>query len=190
MRKVIIYDDRRSEKKDLFEYELKRQGIYDYEIFPAIVLRSNVIESISESFKSIIRQAKENNEDEIAIFEDDIYFPNVRGWQYFLEHKPRYYDVYIGGNYYIDNRIEYKAPLVKCHEWVGNHCILVNRTYYDRWLGTESKLHCDGAQAGLGVFYTCFPFPALQRPNSWSANCQAVVDYNNSKTVPPEYIYK
>lgn len=186
MRKIIIFDDRRNEKYDLFIHEMKRQGIQDYEIFPAIVLVHSVVESISESFKAVIRSAKENNEECICICEDDVFFPNENGWKYFIENKPERYSVYIGGNYLIDNRLEYKEPLVKCNTWIGNQCIIVHNSYYDIWLNTDSKQHCDGVHSGLGDFYTCFPFPALQR-SGFSVNHNLVVNYNAS--LPKGYIY-
>ncbi len=186
MRKVIVYDNRRPEKYDLFVHEMKRQGIEDYEIFHAVRLTHSVVESISESFKEVLKQAKENNEECICIFEDDIWFPNENGWKYFLQNKPNEFDVYIGGNYLTDNRLIYEAPLVRCNEWVGNHCLIINERYYDTWLNTDSKLHCDGAQSGLGDFYCCFPFPALQR-HGFSLNHNLVVNYNAS--LPKEYIY-
>lgn len=187
MKIVIIYDNRRSEKEPLFKEQLERQGIKKYEIFPAIVLTHSVIESISASFKEVIRQAKENNEEEICIFEDDIFMPNENAWKYFLENKPAKYSVYIGGNYLIDNRLNYTAPLVQCNEWVGNHCILVHNSYFDTWLETDEKLHCDNAQANKGIFYSCFPFIALQRAGNFSLNHKEIVNYNN--IIPKEYIY-
>lgn len=187
MRKVIVYDNRRPEKYDLFIHEMKRQRIEDYEVFPAIVLIHSIVESISESFKSIINSAKENNEECICIFEDDIWMPHDNAWEYFLSNKPDKYSVYIGGNYLVDNRLTYEAPLVKCNTWIGNQCIVVHNSYYDTWLNTDSKQHCDGVHSGLGDFYCCFPFPALQR-HGFSMNHSLVVNYNAS--LPKEYIYK
>lgn len=186
MRKVIIYDDRKPDKKELFLAELKKQWIFHFEIFPCIVL-PNVVESISESFKSVIRSAKKNGDTEILIMEDDICFPNEGGFEYFMNWKPKDYDVYLGGSYLIDNRITYSVPIVKVSEWVGNHCIIVSERYYDTWLSTNSKLHCDTVHSGLGEFYVCFPFPAIQRVG-FSANNQAVCDYNQQ--LPEGYIYK
>lgn len=147
----------------------------------------SVVESISESFKAVIRSAKERGDREIVIFEDDICFVSENGWRYFLDNKPDDFDVYIGGNYIHDNRIEYKPPLIKVKEWVGNQMILISEKYFDIWLNTDSHMHCDGAQIGLGDFYVCFPYPGIQR-SGWSANNQSVVNYNAN--IPPEFIYK
>lgn len=188
MRIVVIYDSRRSEKYALFVDELLRQGINEFEVMPCVPMPT-VVESISESFKAIIRKAKEKGEEEIVIAEDDIHFPHANGWEYYLSNKPKEYDVYLGCSYLIDNRNEYKEPVIKVAEWVGNQLITVHSRYYDRWLATDSKKHCDTVHAGVGEFYVCFPFVALQRPG-WSANNKAPVNYNSEKVLPREYIYR
>ncbi len=192
MRKVIIYNSYRPEKYDLFMAELKRQRIDDFEIFYCEQNQNhNMVERISESFKTVIREAKERGDTEICIFEDDIMFPNENGWEYFIKNKPEIYDCYIGGSYLVDNRIDYNGTKVRVDEWVGNHCILIHERYYDTWLNTDSKEHCDRSQKGLGLFYLCFPMIGLQRPG-YSANRgdNHIVNYNPLITdFHPEYIY-
>lgn len=187
MRVVVIYDNRRPEKYPLFIEELRLQEINEFEIFPAIVLKHSVVESISSSFKEVIRRAKENGDKEICIMEDDVMFPSLNGWKYFLDNKPESFDIYIGGSFIVDNRLKYEPPLIKVKEYIGNHCIIVNERYYDKWLETDSKNHCDAVHSGNGEFYVCFPFIALQRAG-WSANNQS--QHNYSFIVPKEYILK
>lgn len=189
MRKVIIYNNHRPEKYDLFVAELERQKIYDWEIFHCEKNQKRVIvESISESFKSVIREAKEKGEKEIAIFEDDVMFPNQNGWEYFIKNKPLNYDIYIGGTYFDDDKTNFKPPIVKVNEYVGNQCIIVSERYYDTWLNSDSSQHCDSVHNGKGDFYLCFPMIALQRPG-WSCNSSAVVNYNYLITAKhPEYV--
>lgn len=177
MRIVVIYDDRRQEKLPLFVGELERQGIKEFEIFPAIVLTHSTVESISASFKAVIQGAKDRGEKEICIMEDDVMIPNEKGWEYFLKNKPESFDIYIGGSYLIDNRYEYKPPVVKVEHYVGNQAIIVSEKYYDKWLATDEKQHCDSAQNNNGDFYVCFPMPILQR-SGWSSNHQAIANYN------------
>lgn len=188
MRKIVIYNHHRPEKKELFTDVFKEQNIDDYEIFPAVIFQqTSPPEAISESFKTVIREAKERGDKEIVVFEDDILFTSPNGWKYFLDHKPDNYDVYIGGSYFIQNDTEYKPPLVKVKSWVGNQMLMISQRYFDRWLNTDSKNHCDTAQSGLGEFYVCFPFVALQR-SGWSANAQAIVNYN--PIIPEGYTLK
>lgn len=186
----VIYDNRHSEDYERLIKEFNEQGCC-YKFWEAEVYAHSVVESISASFKKIITWAKQNEMDEVIIAEQDLFFTSPNSWKYFLENKPKEFDVYIGGSYLIDNRNEYKAPLVKVNEWVGNHLIIVNKRYYDTWLNTNSKLHCDTAQSGLGEFYLCFPMIALQRAGL-SANHQGnqIVNYNPLITNTfPEYIY-
>ena len=193
MRKVVIYNSYRPEKYDLFMDELKRQGIDNFEIFFCEQNQNhNMVERISESFKTVIREAKERGDEEITIFEDDVMFPNENAWNYFMQHKPDYYDIYIGGSYMIDNRINYKPPIVKVPNYIGNHCIIVHERYYDTWLNTNSLEHCDGVHKD-GDFFLCFPMVALQRPGYSENHSNAtnqIVNYNPRITeFHPEYIY-
>lgn len=182
----IIFDERRSEKYDPLIMELRRQNISLFEIFPCI-MKPDVVSAINASFKMIIRVAKEQGLKEVCVCEDDLYFPHNHGWEYFLKNKPVNYDVYIAGNYLIDKPETFYPPLVKVSEWVGNHCIIVHEKYYDTWLSIPDNLHCDTAHRGLGDFYVCYPFAALQRPG-YSSNNKAVVNYNAA--LKPEWIYQ
>lgn len=185
MRTVIIYNNHRPEKYDLFVAELKRQGIDNYEIYHCDKIQNKpIVECISESFKSVIREAKERGESEICIMEDDIMFPSEHGWEYFIKNKPDNYDIYIGGSYLIDNRLEFKPPLVKVDSYVGNQILIVHERYFDTWLNTNEKEHCDTVHRN-GLFYLCFPFIGLQR-SGWSCNSQAVVNYN--PVIPENFI--
>jgi hypothetical protein len=183
----IIHDDRFFERFDLLKSELETQGITDYKIFPAIIDRKTVVESINASFKAIVLDAKERGLKEVMIAEDDLYFRNENGFKYFMDNKPDNFDVYIGGTYLIDNRIEYKAPIVKVDGWVGNQLIIINEKYYDTYLSVPNESHIDTVQQGLGDFYLCFPMPALQRPSKSANNNNELVNYN--AILPKEFIY-
>lgn len=186
MKLHIIFDSRRQEKYEPLIQEMNRQGIEDFEIFPCIML-PDVVSAINASFKMLIRYAKEQGLKEIAIAEDDLFFPASDGWQYFIKNKPDDYDIYVAGNYLINNPEEYAEPLIKVKEYVGNHCIIVNSRYYDKWLSIPDDRHCDTAHSGMGDFYVCFPFAALQRPG-FSSNNKTEVNYN--AILRPEWIYK
>jgi hypothetical protein len=182
----ILYDDRRLEYFPLIVDEMQRQGIVDYK-WVSPIMSNNVVKSINLSQKSIVQKAKDNNEEMVCIFEQDIHFPHEKGWQYFLDNMPKEFDVYIGGSYLIDNRYEYKSPLVKVNEWVGNHCIIIHKKYYDTFLSLPDDRHIDTENKGKGDFYVCFPYAALQRAG-FSSNNMCEVNYNSILT--DEYIYK
>ena len=175
----VIYDDRSPEDYDRLIKLFNEQGIVNYKFWDAVVLTHSIVESISESHKSIIRWAKENNLKECYIAEQDLFFTMPNGWEYFIDNKPESFDIYLGGNYLIDNPHEWKPPLIKLRRYVGNHCIVVSEKYYDTFLSVDSKQHIDTAQDDLGDFYCCYPFVALQR-SGWSANAKAIVNYNTT----------
>jgi hypothetical protein len=168
----------RSEKWQPLKDELDRQRITEYELWqPVLIGNASVHESINRSQKVIVRHAQSEGWKCVCIFEDDIMFPAEDGWQYFLNNIPEKYDIYMGGNYLIDNRIEYVPPLVQVKEYVGNHCIIIHENYYDTFLSVPYSLHIDQAQNGLGDFWMVYPMAALQRPG-WSSNNHAQVNYN------------
>lgn len=180
----VLYDNRpQPDKLPLVLKELEVQALWPQKIWEP-VQANTVVESISRSFKQIILYAKEKKLPEVCIVEDDLMF--VGPWDYFLKSKPVYFDIYIGGNYLINDPDKYEPPLVKVNEYVGNQLIVVSEKYYDTFLSVPDNAHIDVAQSGLGDFYVCFPMVALQRPG-YSANAQAKVNYNT--ILKPEWIY-
>jgi hypothetical protein len=181
----ILYDDRRCEYLPLIQGEMDRQKITGYTLFPPVP-RETVVSSINVSQKEIIRIAKEKGLDRVVIMEQDIWFPNENGWDYFVSNEPKEYDIYLAGSYLLDNRVEYKIPLTKVNSYVGHHCIIVNERYYDKFLETPEDMHIDTAQQDKGEFYLCYPMPGLQRAG-FSSNNRGIVDYN--KILEPIHIY-
>lgn len=184
----IIHDDRVFNRLPPLLEQCEKYGI-KYKVWDACLDKKTVLECITESFRRIIQEVKDNGLREVFIAEDDLMFPSDGSWDYFLKNKPDVYDVYIGGSYLIDNRWKYEPPIVKVNSWVGNHLIVVNKSYYDRWLSSKPDGHIDTEQEGKGDFYVCFPYAALQRP-SMSANNRTFVNYNAMLETIPEYIYK
>lgn len=174
----IIHDNRTIGKYPSLIEELIRQGIGKYLIWEAVINKKTVVESINASFKMIVRQAKKSEWKEVLIFEDDIMFPAEDGFKYFLANKPESFDVYIGGTYFLDKPDEWRPPVVKVNEWVGNHCIIIHEKYYDKFLELPDDKHIDTVNSGKGDFYVCFPFAALQRPG-FSRNNMAICNYNS-----------
>lgn len=183
----VIYDNRHPSDYERLIGEFEKQNIIDYNFWQAEVYPHSVLESITASFKKIVRWAKENNLDEVQIAEQDLFFTSPNSYKYFIENKPKEFDVYISGSYLTDNRNEYKSPLIKVREWVGNHLIIVHSKYYDIFLNIPDNNHVDTIQSGLGDFYVCFPYIGLQRPGRSANNNNELVNYNN--ILPKEYIY-
>lgn len=186
----VLYDDRRAEKFGPLMHELTVQGVEATKIWRPIEAKT-VIESINRSHKAIIRYAMEMGFEETCLIEDDCYFPAPDGWQYFLNHKPDDYDIYLGGCYGLNkvafNRVRGEHGAVEIHNFVGLHCAIIHSRYYDRFLSVPDNEHIDTIQAGMGKFYVCYPMAALQRPG-FSYNNMREVDYNSQ--LVPEDIYE
>lgn len=186
----VLYDERRLERYHPLMEELERQGITNFEFFPAITDRNTTHESINASFKEIVKLAKEREQEYAIIWEDDVSFYREDGFKYFMSKMPESFDLYIGGTYLIDNRIEYKEPVVKVDEYVGNHCIIIHSKYFDKFLESEDTQHIDVTQNGRGDFYVCWPMAAYQRAG-YSSNNKAHANYHDMiKTLPETAFYK
>lgn len=181
----IIHDDRVFGRIEPLIEELEKNKI-QYNIRAACIDKKTVLESITESFRRIIQDAKDKGLSEVWIAEDDLTLSCDRAWKYFVDNKPKDFDVYISGSYLVHHEWKYEPPLVLVNEWVGNHLIVVHEKYYDRWLESKPDVHIDNEQKGKGDFYVCFPYAALQRP-SRSANC-GYQEVNYNINIPKHYI--
>lgn len=186
----IIHDPTRAQPNTALDAEIKRQNI-QAEIWPCLHDSNSVVRSINLSHKQIVYDAQGRGLKEVCIMEEDVWFPAPDGWQYFLRNKPTEdFDLYLGGVYGLNltalRRISKETGAAEIHNFVGMHCYIIRARYYDKFLSLPEDQHIDH-QPGLGVFYVCYPFAALQRPG-WSANNKRDVDYNS--TIADEHIYK
>lgn len=182
----VLYDNRVDPDKIFYLTRmLHYHGLEATRIWEPVAAPT-VVESINLSFKTIVRYAKEKKLKEICICEEDLQLTGDGAWKYFIDNKPKRFDIYIGGNYLINNPDSYIAPHYKLEEYVGNQLIIVHERYYDRFLSVPDKAHVDTIQKGLGDFYACWPMVALQRPG-YSANAGTKVNYNAN--LKPEWVY-
>jgi hypothetical protein len=164
----IIFDERRIERYEPLMYELERQGIVEYEIFPCIMF-PDVVASINASHKMIVAEAKRAGLKETCIAEDDVMFPAEDGWEYFLSKKPNEYDLYLSGTYCVP--VENKII-------TGFHLYMVHEKFYDTFLSVKDSVHIDTEFNNIkGDYHFCYPFAALQRPG-WSNNNKEMANYN------------
>lgn len=188
MKAHIIADPLRPHPNNTLEDEIARQGI-QARIWVGIHDPLSVVSSINRSHKMIVRLAKEQQLPEICIMEEDVMFPAADGWRYFLTNKPESFDLYLGGCYGLNqrayNRIASDPGATEIHNFAGLHCYIISASYYDRFLALPEDSHIDD-QPGMGRFYVCSPFAALQHPG-WSSNNRAHADYNTQ--IPQECIY-
>lgn len=192
----VIVNPYRAKPNTTLEAELDRQGI-DAKIWAAIPDKDSAVRSINLSHKQVVRFAKEHHIPEICIMEEDVLFPAPDGWQYFLENKPQFFDLYLGGAYNLNSQAlsrvkqsidQYGGGPVAINNFAGLHCYIISESYYDKFLEIPVMQHIDN-QPGMGRFFVCAPFAALQHPG-WSDNAKAMVDYNcDPRILPPECIY-
>ncbi len=171
--------------------ELDRQGI-DAKFWEPVYDSNSAVRSINLSHKRIVQFAADHHLPEICIMEEDVMFPADDGWRYFLANKPDEFDLYLGGAYGLNSqawtRIEEGAGPVEINNFAGLHCYIIGAGYYEKFLALPEDKHIDD-QPGLGNFYVCAPFAALQYPG-WSANAQQMVDYNcDERSLPKKCIY-
>lgn len=171
--------------------ELDRQGI-NAKFWEPIYDPKDVVRSINLSHKQIVQFAIDHHLPEICIMEEDVMFPAPDGWQYFLANKPANFDLYLAGTYGLNklalDRVAEGIGPVEINNFAGLHCYIISECYYDKFLALPENKHIDD-QPGLGTFYVCAPFAALQFPG-WSSTQRAVADYNcDPKSLPPACIY-
>jgi hypothetical protein len=174
-----IYDNRRPDAEvETFRAELARQGI-EAELNFSLNFFSTVEMNINFAHKLLVKLALEHGEPEVCILEADVWFPAADGWQYFLQHKPDDFDLYLGGVYGLSALAKARLTpgVVPVHTFAGMHCYIIAAKYYDKFLSVPDDQHIDLAQAGLGKFMVCYPFAALQR-EGWSANSRKKEDKN------------
>lgn len=172
--------------------ELDRQGIDAKFWEPVYDSQSPAVRSINLSHKRIVQFAADHYLPQICIMEEDVMFPADDGWKYFQANMPEEFDLYLAGAYGLNQqaltRVAEGAGPVEIHNFAGLHCYIINESYYGTFLAMPENKHIDD-QPGLGKFYVCAPFAALQYPG-WSANAQQYVDYNcDERVLPKKCIY-
>lgn len=145
------------ERKKLLIEEMDRMSI-DYVIWPATI-HHNTKTAISNSYKKIIRWAKDNNLSEITIAEDDILFTSKNGWNYYLQNKPEDFDLYLGGHY---SGIHHPGNIVK--SFTGLTLVTISNRFFDKILSANEVRNIDTEISRIGgIFKVCTPEVAKQR---------------------------
>lgn len=129
---------------------------------------------IAKAHKQIVQWAKDNNQEEVLIMEDDVRFCGEGAFEYFLDNKPKDFDLYLAGIYYgvikDDNTVDKFSAL---------HCYIIHSRFYDSFLSCPDKKHIDYHLSGLNsVYKVCNPFAAIQY-NGYSDNVKKSMNYDN-----------
>lgn len=156
MRLNIIVGNR-SERMPRLIKELEAQNIIDYDLWDGVYKYDSAKKNINAAHKQIVEYAKLAQWPEVAIAEDDVRFFAPGAWDYFLEHKPTDYDIYLSSIYMgtikEDNTVDY---------WCGFGLYTVSARFYDTFLSVDSNEHIDRGMKGLGKFVVSNPFIADQ----------------------------
>ena len=172
MKIAVIHNFDSGVRYDMLMQEFKTQQIKDFQFFEAIHDINSVKKGINLAHKQCIKYALDNDLPEICVMEDDVHFTNKNSFSYFLENKPQDFDIYLAGIYLgeilADNSVK---------DFAGLHCYIVNKRFYETFLSVTDDEHIDRALAGLGKYYVCSPFTAIQH-NGFSYNTKRDMIYD------------
>ncbi len=155
--------------------EMKRQGIEEYKIWASIHIPNKPKRTgISLAHKQIVEWALIEQQPEVCIMEDDVFFPAEDGFQYFLKNKPYEYDLYLGGI----SRGDIDADNIT-RRFSGMFCYFIHEKFYTRFLRANEDLDIDGAMGEIrGKYVVCNPMAAFVYP-TWSDNVNGMMDYSH-----------
>jgi len=153
----VINNASDTERYERLIKELAEQGITNYSIFPAIHDITSVKKGINLAHKSVIEYAQLAGFEEVCVMEDDIKGTHPNSWNFFLQNKPKDFDIYLSGIY-----TGVIQPDNSVRNWCGFHCYIVAKRFYETFLSVEDDAHIDQALSGLGKVYVCNPFAFIQ----------------------------
>lgn len=178
----VIFDSRHTPQDyERLLGEFITQGITKFKFWDAVVLTHSVIDSIAASHKMIVQDAKDRGLKECIVLEQDAAFTSPNAWKYFVDNKPKDFDLYLWGSLTvpISNKII-----------CGFQLYIISGKFYDTFLAVKENQHIDTAMNDVEAnFHFCYPFPCLQRVG-FSANNNEVVDYTKGCGITEQDIYR
>ena len=81
----------------MLQNELLGQKIQDYRICQGILDGASPRAGILRAHQQVVAWTKRNGLGEICIAEDDVQFSSPGAFEYFINQKPKEYDLYLGG---------------------------------------------------------------------------------------------
>jgi len=177
MRLNIIHLEKRYDRLVLLEEQIEAQLIFDYRLWEGEIIRKSRRTGICKSHKRIVQWAKDNNQPQVIICEDDIRFFAPGAWLYFLEKIPADYDIFFGmiyvGTFDDNNRINSVIS--------GMTLYCVNERFYDKFLSIPDQSHIDRKVSELHgeyKFYVCNPMVCDQN-GTYSDHLLSKTDYSS-----------
>lgn len=171
----VIHLPKRGDRLSHFIKEASEQEI-QFILHEGIIGKQYPYIGIRESHQSIVRWALSQNLEEVLIMEDDVSFVAPNAFKYFIDHKPKDFDIYLSSIYhgYLDPKADEKIV----DDFCGLHCYIVHKRFFWKFLNVAGMNHMDRGLAGLGKFVVCNPFVCVQR-NGFSDNKQMMATYDH-----------
>ena len=146
----IIHVSKQTNRLETLMKELEVQKISDYKIWEGIVIENIPFLGVARSHKQIINWAKMNGLPEVLILEDDIKYLGAGAFQYFIENKPKNFDLYLGsvfhGNIKADGSVE---------DFAGLTMYIAKQGFYDTFLALNEMNNIDRELAHKGRYIVC-----------------------------------
>jgi len=125
---------------------------------------------VAQTFKRIIKNAKDNNLEHVLIIEDDLFVIDAQKVINSLNNVPEDWDILLGGVYHYVPDKKYNQYWMRVKDFCSLHFIIIRDRIYDKVLAIDSRVkHMDrllGAEVKKSVFnaYLMHPMLCQQRP--------------------------
>lgn len=139
--------------------------------------------NIACAHKRCVIHAMDNDWPYAIILEDDVWFPHVDAWRYFLDNfkdLPGGWDIYTSGFYSASTIMPEFNHVNRVYQFCGLHCYVINSKFYQKFLITPPKVNIDYwvSRPGQSYSFTAYPFAAIQKAG-FSENVGEYKDYSN-----------
>lgn len=165
-----IHDMKHEERYDLLQKEILSHGL-DLQLWPAKNDPVMTFRAISRAHKQIVAWAMMQKLPMVCIAEDDFHITAPGAWQYFLDHIPVDFDLYLSGVYCgfikTDNTTD---------DFCGLHLYIVHNRFYREFLSIPEDQNLDRALCKRGRFVVVDQFCAVQH-DGFSYNKGRIAEY-------------
>jgi hypothetical protein len=161
----------REDRLAVLKDELLIQEITEYRIWSGIPDTESSCRGICRAHKEIIEWARNERLPEVLIAEDDVHFTAPGAFNYYLEKKPAYFDIYLGGITW--GKI---SPDNLANDFSGVTLYTIHQRFYSILLAQPENVPWDRGMAGPGRFVVCDPMIVVQH-SGYSDNQKRYIDF-------------
>lgn len=174
----VINLEFRKDRMEHFDKQAKEHG-FDYVRWEAIYDKKNTKKAINKSHKQVVKYAQENNLREICVCEDDLKILHPEGFKYFIECKPKEFDLYCG-ILFVGETKDGKA----CGQFSGGTTIyFIHQRFYEFFLSIEENSHVDREVSKYSKQFDFYVTPKI-----WCTQLGGFSD-NSRKTIASYGVY-